>query len=438
MTDSTRDLRDCSRQRNLTAKGRREARSIGSALRRLDIPVGEAPASPYCRTRQTARLAFGRLRSGPAPYCRPAARSRARPDRRAPAGPPAATACHAPAAREPTRCSCPMPSRSTTPPARISPKGRPRWSRRPAGHASSRSSPRSRRRRGRGSPPPAVRARHRWSCASTRSSKARGRMTWRRRPTARSGPRARRRRARPARPADRALRGVPLGCGLRPARGHRRAGTGPPGSPMGPNAIVRVDDPSLRVRRFPLPGGRASRQPQHRHLRSQGASLVHRPGRRLWPARPARRGGCACSTRRADLAPTASDDPGGRGLVPLARRQPRGAGRRPSEQRPVVEPPTAGQGARRVWSDSQGRLWISEWNSGQVARYDPPTHRWREWRLPGDDPQPYAVYVDDADLVWLTRFRRQRPGALRSGAASASKTFRLRSAGGERPPAPRS
>src|SRR4029078_9525109 len=29
-----------------------------------------------------------------------------------------------------------------------------------------------------------------------------------------------------------------------------------------------------------------------------------------------------------------------------------------------VEPPTPQQGARRVWSDSQGRLWISEWNRG--------------------------------------------------------------------------
>ena len=30
--------------------------------------------------------------------------------------------------------------------------------------------------------------------------------------------------------------------------------------------------------------------------------------------------------------------------------------------------------------------------------------RWREWRLPGANPQPYAVYVDDRDIVWLTDF----------------------------------
>ena len=70
----------------------------------------------------------------------------------------------------------------------------------------------------------------------------------------------------------------------------------------------------------------------------------------------------------------------------------------------VLEPPTSGQGARRVWSDSRGRLWISEWNGGQLAMYDPDTAVWREWRLPGDRPQPYAVYVDDIDMVWLSDF----------------------------------
>ena len=59
-TDRTRDLRDCSRQRNLTAEGRRDARSIGREFRRLRIPVGRVLASPFCRTRQTATLAYGR------------------------------------------------------------------------------------------------------------------------------------------------------------------------------------------------------------------------------------------------------------------------------------------------------------------------------------------------------------------------------------------
>ena len=69
-----------------------------------------------------------------------------------------------------------------------------------------------------------------------------------------------------------------------------------------------------------------------------------------------------------------------------------------------IEPPTPGQGARRVWSDSQGRIWVSEWNAGQLALYDPANDAWREWRLPGDNPMPYAVYVDERDMVWLSDF----------------------------------
>jgi virginiamycin B lyase len=69
-----------------------------------------------------------------------------------------------------------------------------------------------------------------------------------------------------------------------------------------------------------------------------------------------------------------------------------------------IDPPTAGQGARRVWSDSRGRIWVSEWNAGQVGMYDPATQSWREWRLPGERPLAYAVYVDDRDQVWLSDF----------------------------------
>jgi virginiamycin B lyase len=70
----------------------------------------------------------------------------------------------------------------------------------------------------------------------------------------------------------------------------------------------------------------------------------------------------------------------------------------------IVEPPTAGQGARRIWSDSTGRLWVAEWNAGQVALHDPGGGWWKEWPLPGAGAQAYAVYVDDVDAVWLTDF----------------------------------
>ncbi|MGQ0777776.1 MAG: histidine phosphatase family protein [Pseudonocardiales bacterium] len=51
---------DCSTQRNLTDEGRADARTIGEAFRELEIPVGTVWTSPYCRSRETAELAFGR------------------------------------------------------------------------------------------------------------------------------------------------------------------------------------------------------------------------------------------------------------------------------------------------------------------------------------------------------------------------------------------
>ena len=70
-----------------------------------------------------------------------------------------------------------------------------------------------------------------------------------------------------------------------------------------------------------------------------------------------------------------------------------------------IEPPTAGQGARRVWSDSRGRVWVSEWNAGQVSRLRPEDAvNGRAGSCRATSPQAYAVYVDDHDDVWLTDF----------------------------------
>jgi virginiamycin B lyase len=73
----------------------------------------------------------------------------------------------------------------------------------------------------------------------------------------------------------------------------------------------------------------------------------------------------------------------------------------------VIEPPTRGQGARRVWSDSKGLVWVAEWNSGQLSRYDPKTGAWAQWRAPGASPKVYAVYVDDTDKVWVAEWSAQ-------------------------------
>jgi virginiamycin B lyase len=73
-----------------------------------------------------------------------------------------------------------------------------------------------------------------------------------------------------------------------------------------------------------------------------------------------------------------------------------------------------------VWSDSQGRLLVTLWTSGHLGRYDPATARWTLWPVPpGATDSPYAVYVDAADVVWLTAFG---PNAL-VRFAPATETF---------------
>jgi broad specificity phosphatase PhoE/predicted small lipoprotein YifL len=60
-TDEASDLARCETQRNLSAAGRAQSEEIGKAIRSLRIPVGAVEASPFCRTRDTAQLAFGRF-----------------------------------------------------------------------------------------------------------------------------------------------------------------------------------------------------------------------------------------------------------------------------------------------------------------------------------------------------------------------------------------
>jgi hypothetical protein len=67
---STRDadrasLDNCTTQRVLSDEGRQQMTQIGREFKRLRIPVGTVLASPYCRTLDTARLAFGRVSPEP-------------------------------------------------------------------------------------------------------------------------------------------------------------------------------------------------------------------------------------------------------------------------------------------------------------------------------------------------------------------------------------
>ena len=58
-----------------------------------------------------------------------------------------------------------------------------------------------------------------------------------------------------------------------------------------------------------------------------------------------------------------------------------------------IDPPTPGQGARRIWSDSKSQIWVSEWNAGQLGFFSARIAQ-RIWRYP----------EDESDIVWLTDF----------------------------------
>ncbi|KQT07593.1 histidine phosphatase family protein [Ramlibacter sp. Leaf400] len=58
---------ECATQRNLSEQGRAQARRLGEQFRQRGIAVGAVLTSEWCRTRETARLAFGdKIRDEPA------------------------------------------------------------------------------------------------------------------------------------------------------------------------------------------------------------------------------------------------------------------------------------------------------------------------------------------------------------------------------------
>lgn len=49
----------CKTERNLSSEGEHQARVIGERFRERNIPIHEVRHSPFCRTSDTARIAFG-------------------------------------------------------------------------------------------------------------------------------------------------------------------------------------------------------------------------------------------------------------------------------------------------------------------------------------------------------------------------------------------
>jgi virginiamycin B lyase len=202
-------------------------------------------------------------------------------------------------------------------------------------------------------------------------------------------------------PVTRRVMVIPLGAGSAP----HGVIVGPDGAPWitdgGLNAIVRVDPVTHAVSRWPLPASAANA--------NLNTATFDREGR-LWFT--------GQSGYYGRLDPASGDmqvwrAPGGTGPYGMTTT-PAGdvwfaslAGNYIARVDPktgmatVVRPPTAKQGARRVWSDSKGAVWVSYWSTGHVGRYDPASRTWREWKLPGD-ARAYAVWVAPDDSVWLS------------------------------------
>lgn len=71
------DIEKCSTQRNLSERGRQQARKIGALFAARAAPTGRVLTSRFCRTKDTARLAFGDAEDFP-PLDPPAAEEPAR------------------------------------------------------------------------------------------------------------------------------------------------------------------------------------------------------------------------------------------------------------------------------------------------------------------------------------------------------------------------
>jgi virginiamycin B lyase len=422
----TRNLGNCRTQRNLNAQGRADARAIGRAFRRLRIPVGSVLASRYCRTRQTARLAFGRVRTTLDLTSLPSASTERERNRRVSAlrrllgtpprkGVNTVLVAHLFNIEAAANVSIDEGEAAIFEPRgrrrfRLVARVRPReWGALPR-RLSGVVAPRIREYRlpGGKRPHDVAPARDGGVWYTAQGS---GELGWLNPKTGRT-------------------EHTPLGEGSAP----HGVIVGPDGAPWitdgGLNAIVRVDPRTRRVRRYSLPGsaGYANLNTATFDRRGvlwfTGQSGIYgrvdpRRGRvRVFRA-PRGSGPYGITTTPSGAVYYASLAGSYLGRIDVRRGT-----------ATVLRPPTRGQGARRAWSDSRGRIWISEWNAGKLGMYNPRTRRWREWRLPGSNPMPYAVFVDDKDIVWLSDFGSN--ALVRFDPATARFTsLRLPSAGAD-------
>ncbi|HET6745518.1 MAG TPA: lyase [Candidatus Limnocylindria bacterium] len=183
---------------------------------------------------------------------------------------------------------------------------------------------------------------------------------------------------------------------------------GPDGAPWitdgGRNAIIRVDPETERVDEFPLPAAAPNANLNTAAFDGDGILWFTGQSGFYGSVDPATGRVRAYNAPRGQGPYGITATPDGEIYFSSLAGSYLGAVDRESGDVEVIDPPTAGAGLRRAWSDSQGRIWVSEWFVGKVGRFDPATREWQEWPLPDAGAQAYAVFVDDTDAVWLTDF----------------------------------
>jgi virginiamycin B lyase len=199
---------------------------------------------------------------------------------------------------------------------------------------------------------------------------------------------------------------VPLGRGSAPHGVIAGADGAPWLTDGGQNAIVRVDPKTRAVKVFPLPEGSA--------YANLNTAIFDGKGVHWFTGQSGVYGRLDPRSGKVEVF----DAPKGRGPYGI-HATPDGTvyyvslagsflGRINADgSTTIIQPPTARQGARRVWSDSKGDLWVAEWNSGNLSRYQPKTGAWKTWKAPGDDPRVYAVYVDETDKFLAAEWSAQ-------------------------------
>jgi virginiamycin B lyase len=204
-------------------------------------------------------------------------------------------------------------------------------------------------------------------------------------------------------PRDGSFKQIDLGKGAAP----HGVIIGPDGAPWitegGQNAIARVDPSDHKVQLFRLPESRA--------YANLNTGVFDKNGIYWFTGQSGIYG--RLDPKSGDM--TVFKSPRGRGTYGITVTPEATSG---TPRSPAITSPGSTPGpATPRWSSRrrrpgraagvvrfQGRIWVSEWNSGNVSVHDPADGSWKAWKLPGAGPRCYAVYVDEKDKVWCTDF----------------------------------